>query len=79
MCSIMFELYQNRRFPHRYFGISEVKKFRSCILHIIRVFNHLHQSKIPDLSPLWDSDRMRIAFLTTLPAKFSIDSEPEPN
>lgn len=79
MCSIMFELYQNRRFPHSYFGISEVKKFRSCILHIIRVFSHLHQSKILDLSPLWDSDRMRIAFLTTLPAKFSIDSEPEPN
>lgn len=76
MCGIMFELYQNRRFPHSYFDISEVEKFRSCILQIIWYFNHLHQSKILDLNSLWNSDRMRVAFLTTLPSKFNIDSEP---
>lgn len=74
MCSIMFELYQ--RFPHSYFDISEVQKFRSCILQIIWAFNHLHQSKTLDLNPLCNSDRMRTAFLTNLPAKFNIDSQP---
>lgn len=54
---------------------------RSCILQIIWCFNHLHQSRIIYLNPLWNSDSMGNVFLTTLPAKFklNIDSELGPN
>lgn len=69
MCSVLFGLYQNiLTYLLQYFWgqeIAETAFYESS--EVLTICNNL---KIIYLNPLWNSDRMGNAFLTTFPSKF---------